>query len=50
MMMDVSSFSRFDSMITFGLPNNHDRVQIVAKFAKHLTELELAEFAAVTEG
>lgn len=50
-MFDMSfAFSRFDSMITFGLPDGHDRQQIAAQFAKHLTKSELIEFAAATEG
>jgi len=43
-------FSRFDSMITFGLPDQQNRQEIAAQYAKHLTKTELAEFAMVTEG
>ncbi|RVW45942.1 Cell division cycle protein 48-like [Vitis vinifera] len=48
--LDPALMSRFDSMITFGLPDNHDRQKIAAQFAKHLTESELVEFATATEG
>ncbi|KAL5972565.1 hypothetical protein ACLOJK_039370 [Asimina triloba] len=40
---------RFDSMITFGLPDQQTRVEIVAQYARHLTKSELVQFAAVTE-
>lgn len=43
------SFSRFDSMITFGLPDRPTRQEIAAQYAKHLTESELDELAAVTD-
>lgn len=43
------SFSRFDSMIMFGLPDQQTRQEIAAQYAKHLTKSELAEFAIVTE-
>ncbi|KAJ9689802.1 hypothetical protein PVL29_012464 [Vitis rotundifolia] len=48
--LDPALISRFDSMITFGLPENQDRQKIAAQFAKHLTESELVEFATATEG
>ena len=43
------SVSRFDSMITFGLPDQQTRQEILAQYAKHLTKSELVEFAKVTE-
>ncbi|XAR65693.1 Adenosinetriphosphatase [Bertholletia excelsa] len=47
--LDPALISRFDSMITFGLPDQQTRQEIGAQYAKHLTKLELAEFAKVTE-
>ncbi|XP_052181807.1 uncharacterized protein LOC127794600 isoform X2 [Diospyros lotus] len=47
--LDPALISRFDSMITFGLPDQLTRQEIVAQYAKHLTKSELAEFAKVTE-
>lgn len=37
-------------MITFDLPDQQNRQEIAAQYAKHLTEPELVEFAKVTEG
>lgn len=48
--LDPALISRFDSMITFGLPDQQNRQEIAAQYAKHLTKTELAEFAMVTEG
>lgn len=42
-------FSRFDSMITFGLPDKQNRREIAAQYAKQLTKHELEEFTTVTE-
>lgn len=36
-------------MITFGLPDRPTRREIAAQYAKHLTESELDELAAVTD-
>ncbi|KAJ0692137.1 putative AAA+ ATPase domain, ATPase, AAA-type, core [Helianthus annuus] len=47
--LDPALLSRFDSMITFGLPDQHTRQEIAAQYAKHLTKTELVEFAAATE-
>ncbi|XP_011046997.1 PREDICTED: 26S protease regulatory subunit 7 homolog isoform X1 [Populus euphratica] len=47
--LDPALISRFDSMITFGLPDRQNRQEIAAQYAKHLTESELEEFARVTE-
>lgn len=47
--LDPALISRFDSMITFGLPDQPTRREIAAQYAKHLTESELDELAAVTE-
>lgn len=44
------SFSRFDLMITFGLPDERNRQEIAAQYAKQLTKPELNEFARITEG
>lgn len=41
--------SRFDSMITFGLPDQQTRQEIAAQYAKHLAKTELSELAAATE-
>ncbi|XP_065637737.1 uncharacterized protein LOC111998138 [Quercus suber] len=43
-------FNRFDTMITFGLPDQQSRQAIIAQYAKQLTEPELKEVARVTEG
>ncbi|KAG8385785.1 hypothetical protein BUALT_Bualt03G0081400 [Buddleja alternifolia] len=47
--LDPALISRFDSMIAFGLPDQHTREQIIAQYAKHLTKSDLAELAAVTD-
>ncbi|KAE8689688.1 P-loop containing nucleoside triphosphate hydrolases superfamily protein isoform 2 [Hibiscus syriacus] len=47
--LDPALISRFDSVIVFGLPDEHNRQEIAAHYAKHLTESELAEFARVTD-
>ncbi|GFZ03251.1 P-loop containing nucleoside triphosphate hydrolases superfamily protein [Actinidia rufa] len=47
--LDPALISRFDSMITFGLPDQQTRQEILAQYAKHLTKSELVEFAKVTE-
>ncbi|GAB2301047.1 hypothetical protein Dimus_035083 [Dionaea muscipula] len=48
--LDPALISRFDSMITFGLPDFETRQEIAAQYAKHLSKPELADFASVTEG
>ncbi|EXB77024.1 Cell division cycle protein 48-like protein [Morus notabilis] len=47
--LDPALISRFDSMITFGLPDRPTRQEIAAQYAKHLPESELDELAAVTD-
>ncbi|KAK2644569.1 hypothetical protein Ddye_019764 [Dipteronia dyeriana] len=47
--LDPALISRFDSMITFGLPDLQNRQEIAAQYAKHLTKLELVELATVME-
>ncbi|XP_050369578.1 uncharacterized protein LOC126787722 [Argentina anserina] len=47
--LDPALISRFDSIIPFGLPDHQNRKEIAAQYAKHLTESELEELAAVTE-
>ncbi|GLT72659.1 hypothetical protein SLA2020_445710 [Shorea laevis] len=47
--LDPALISRFDSMITFGLPDQQNRQEITAQYAKHLTKPELDQFARVTE-
>ncbi|KAI3495164.1 hypothetical protein L1887_37371 [Cichorium endivia] len=47
--LDPALLSRFDSMITFGLPDQQTRQEIAAQYAKHLEKTELAELAAATE-
>ncbi|KAF3771652.1 Spastin [Nymphaea thermarum] len=48
--LDPALMSRFDSVITFGLPDHQDRQKIIMQYAKHLNTDELAEFASVSEG
>ncbi|KAF7811210.1 cell division control protein 48 [Senna tora] len=48
--LDPALISRFDTMITFGLPDHHNRKEIAAKYAKHLKDSELDQIARVTEG
>ncbi|PIA36822.1 hypothetical protein AQUCO_03200059v1 [Aquilegia coerulea] len=47
--LDSALISRFDSMITFSLPDQQNRKEIAAQYAKHLNSSELVEFAAFTE-
>ncbi|GLU15586.1 hypothetical protein SLE2022_320630 [Rubroshorea leprosula] len=47
--LDAALISRFDSMITFGLPDEQNRQEIAAQYAKHLPKAELIEFAQATE-
>ncbi|KAL6567525.1 hypothetical protein OROGR_001193 [Orobanche gracilis] len=47
--LDPALLSRFDSMISFGLPDQQTREAIVAQYAKHLTKTEMSELAAFTE-
>uniref|UniRef100_A0A2P2KK62 Uncharacterized protein MANES_16G002800 n=2 Tax=Rhizophora mucronata TaxID=61149 RepID=A0A2P2KK62_RHIMU len=47
--LDPALISRFDSMITFGLPDSLNRKEIAAQYAKHLTKSELEEFAKTTD-
>ncbi|XP_031743223.1 ATPase family AAA domain-containing protein 1-B isoform X2 [Cucumis sativus] len=48
--LDPALISRFDMMITFGLPDERNREEIAAQYAKQLTQPELKEFARNTEG
>ncbi|KAL6281989.1 hypothetical protein ACE6H2_012918 [Prunus campanulata] len=48
--LDPAMISRFDSIITFDLPDQRNRKEIAAQYAKHLTESELDELATATEG
>ncbi|KAK4284319.1 hypothetical protein QN277_001171 [Acacia crassicarpa] len=48
--LDAALISRFDTMITFDLPDHDNRKEIAAKYAKHLTEPELDELARITGG
>ncbi|XP_068657276.1 uncharacterized protein [Aristolochia californica] len=48
--LDPALISRFDSMITFGLPDQQTREEIAAQYARHLNKSELVQFAAVAEG
>lgn len=41
--------SRFDSIITFGLPDEQNRQEIIAQYAKHLAKSDVEELAKVTE-
>ncbi|RDX82501.1 hypothetical protein CR513_36697, partial [Mucuna pruriens] len=47
--LDPALISRFDSMITFGLPDHRNRQEIASKYAKHLSKTELDELARVTQ-
>ncbi|XP_044461760.1 katanin p60 ATPase-containing subunit A1 [Mangifera indica] len=47
--LDPALMSRFDSCITFGLPDHQTRQEIAASYAKHLSESDLLAFASVTE-
>ncbi|XP_007026191.2 PREDICTED: katanin p60 ATPase-containing subunit A1 isoform X1 [Theobroma cacao] len=47
--LDPALISRFDAMIGFGLPDEQNRQEIAAQYAKHLTESELIELARVTD-
>ncbi|CAN6479154.1 unnamed protein product [Victoria cruziana] len=48
--LDPALMSRFDSVITFGLPDHKDRQKIIMQYAKHLNMDELAAFASLSEG
>ncbi|WCJ20145.1 P-loop containing nucleoside triphosphate hydrolases superfamily protein [Euphorbia peplus] len=48
--LDPALISRFDAMITFGLPDQLNRQKIIAQYAKHLPKSETEEFSQVTEG
>ncbi|KAI3847781.1 hypothetical protein MKX03_009764 [Papaver bracteatum] len=48
--LDPALISRFDSIITFDLPDQRTREEISAQYARHLKKPELIEFAAATEG
>ncbi|KAJ4703984.1 putative 26S protease regulatory subunit [Melia azedarach] len=47
--LDPALISRFDSMITFDLPDHHNRQEIAAQYAKHLSKAELVELASATD-
>jgi len=48
--LDPALISRFDSSITFDLPDEKTRQEIAAQYARHLSTPELATFALITEG
>lgn len=48
--LDPALISRFDSIIMFDLPDQQNRKEIAAQYAKHLNEAELEELASATEG
>eukprot|EP00249_Psilotum_nudum_P021683 c28204_g1_i1 orf=155-2068(+) len=48
--LDPALISRFDSSITFDLPDQHTREEIAAQYARHLSSSELASVAAMTDG
>ncbi|KAH9301475.1 hypothetical protein KI387_013058, partial [Taxus chinensis] len=48
--LDPALISRFDSSITFGLPDQKTREEIAAQYARHLNSQELATLSVVTEG
>nr|XP_029121938.1 ATPase family AAA domain-containing protein 1-A isoform X3 [Elaeis guineensis] len=47
--LDPALISRFDSMISFGLPDQQTREEISAQYAKHLKKSELVQLASATE-
>ncbi|XP_073010243.1 uncharacterized protein [Typha latifolia] len=47
--LDPALISRFDSVISFALPDQQTREEIAAQYAKHLKKTELVQFALVTE-
>ncbi|XP_057863249.2 uncharacterized protein LOC131071435 isoform X3 [Cryptomeria japonica] len=48
--LDPALISRFDSSIVFGLPDQKNREEIVAQYARHLNSPELATLSVATEG
>ncbi|XP_010539308.1 PREDICTED: uncharacterized protein LOC104813427 [Tarenaya hassleriana] len=48
--LDPALISRFDSIITFGLPDFQTRQEIITQYAKQLTKSELVQLAQATEG
>uniref|UniRef100_A0A0D9VKU2 AAA+ ATPase domain-containing protein n=1 Tax=Leersia perrieri TaxID=77586 RepID=A0A0D9VKU2_9ORYZ len=47
--LDPALISRFDSIICFDLPDQQNRAEIAAQYAKHLTAPELIQFSLATE-
>ncbi|KAM0943179.1 putative AAA+ ATPase domain, ATPase, AAA-type, core [Dioscorea sansibarensis] len=47
--LDPALISRFDSMITFDLPDQQTREEILAQYAKHLARSDLVKIALATE-
>ncbi|CAL9102857.1 unnamed protein product [Musa textilis] len=48
--LDPALISRFDSMISFSLPDQQTREGIAAQYAKHLLKTEIILLAAATDG
>ncbi|CAA7406987.1 unnamed protein product [Spirodela intermedia] len=48
--LDPALISRFDTMIPFFLPDQHNREKIASQYAKHLKVSELAQLSEATEG
>ncbi|CAK0784136.1 hypothetical protein CVIRNUC_007339 [Coccomyxa viridis] len=48
--LDPALLSRFDAAVTFGLPSEANRQQIMQQYATHLAEEDIAELARATEG
>ncbi|CAL9774356.1 unnamed protein product [Musa acuminata subsp. burmannicoides] len=48
--LDPALISRFDSLISFSLPDQKTREEIGAQYAKHLLKAELVLLASATEG
>ncbi|XP_009410260.2 uncharacterized protein LOC103992340 isoform X2 [Musa acuminata AAA Group] len=48
--LDPALISRFDSLISFSLPDQKTREEIGAQYAKHLLKTELVLLASATEG
>lgn len=48
--LDPALLSRFDASVTFGLPSEKCRRQILRQYARHLPEVAITQLAADAEG
>ena len=46
--LDAALLSRFDTVVTFGLPDASERYQILRRYARHLAEAQLLSLAETT--